>query len=82
MEKKRVIITGPMAIAGISLSLVVKQSVSCQPAGSNLFFSGLKQPVSLVVNSESGRKAFDSGGNEVPIGKLLEETPELADALR
>ena len=76
------IIAGPMAISGISLLLVVKQSVHCQPAGGNLFFSGLKQPVSLVVNLESGRKAFDMGGNELPIGKLLEEAPDLADALR
>jgi hypothetical protein len=82
MEKEKVIIAGPMAIAGISLLLVVKQSVRCQPAGANLFFSGLKQPVSLVVNSESDRKAFDMGGNELPIGKLLEEAPDLADALR
>ena len=82
MEKKKVIIAGPMAIAGISLILVVKESVNCQPAGGSLFFSGLKQPVNLVVNSKSGRKAFDIGGNEVPIGKLLEEAPDLADALR
>ncbi|HEX7365179.1 MAG TPA: hypothetical protein VF366_08440 [Dehalococcoidia bacterium] len=81
MEKKKVIIAGPVAIAEISLLLVIKQSVNCRPAGGTLFFSGLKQPVSLVVNSESGRKAFDIGGNEVPIGKLVEEAPDLADAL-
>ncbi len=82
MEKKKVIIAGPVMITGTSLLLVVKQSVNSQPAGGTLFFSGLKQPISLVVNSESGRKAFDIGGNEVPIEKLLEEAPDLADALR
>ena len=82
MEKKKVIIAGPVAIAGISLILVIKLSVNCQPAGGTLFFSGLKQPISLVVNSASGRKAFDIAGNEVPIEKLLEEAPDLADALR
>ncbi len=76
------IIAGPVMITGTSLLLVVKQSVNSQPAGGTLFFSGLKQPISLVVNSESGRKAFDIGGNEVPIEKLLEEAPDLADALR
>ena len=65
-------------MAGISLILVVKLSVNCQPAGGSLFFSGMKQPVSLVVSSESSRKAFDIKGEEVAISTLLEETPDLA----
>lgn len=75
------IIAGPMAIAGITLILVIKLSIKCQPAAGNIFFSGVKQPVSLVVTSPSAKKAFNIKGEEVPIGTLLQETPGLDDVL-
>ena len=81
MEKKKVIIAGPMAIAGITLILVIKLSLNCQPAGSSIFFSGIKQPVNVVVASPSTKKAFDVNGDEIPIGLLLQEVPDLAGML-
>ena len=81
MEKKRIVITSPMVVAGITLILVIKLSVNCQPAGNNLFFSGVKQPVSLVISSPSIKKAFDIEGEEKPMGQLLQEVPELAGVL-
>lgn len=74
-------ISGPMAIAGITLILVIKLSVNCQPAGNNIVFSGVKQPVSLVVKSPWANKAFNLDGDEVPISTLIEETPGLASML-
>jgi hypothetical protein len=81
MEKKKVMISGPMVIAGITLILVIKLSVNCQPAGNNIVFSGVKQPVSLVVKSPWINKAFNLDGDEVPISTLIEETPGLASML-
>jgi hypothetical protein len=81
MEKKKVIIAGPMAIAGITLILVIKLSLNCQPAGSSIFFSGIKQPINVVVASPSTKKAFDVNGDEIPIGLLLQEVPDLAGML-
>jgi hypothetical protein len=81
MEKEKLIIAGPMAIAGITLILVIKLSVNCQPAGNNIVFSGVKQPVSLVVKSPWNNKAFDLEGNEVPMSTLLREAPGLAGML-
>jgi hypothetical protein len=81
MEKKKVIIAGPMAIAGITLILVIKLSLNCQPAGSSIFFSGIKQPINVVVASPSTKKAFDVNGDEIPIGPLLQEVPDLAGML-
>jgi hypothetical protein len=78
MEKRKVVIAGPMAITGISLILVIKFSINCQPAGSNIFFSGIKQPVSLVVSSPRDNKAFNIEGDEIPLGRLLQEAPDLA----
>jgi hypothetical protein len=81
MEKKKVIIAGPMAIAGITLILVIKLSLNCQPAGSSIFFSGIKQPINVVVASPPTKKAFDVNGDEIPIGLLLQEVPDLAGML-
>jgi len=81
MEKKKVIIAGPVAIAGITLILVIKLSLNCQPSGSNIFFSGIKQPINVVVVSPSTKKAFDIKGDEIPMGPLLQEVPDLAGML-
>jgi hypothetical protein len=81
MEKKRVIIGSPVAIAGITLILVTKLSLSCQPSGSSIFFFGLKQPVSLVMASPSTKKAFDITGKEIPLDQLILEAPGLAGIL-
>ena len=75
------IISSPIAVAGITLILVVKLSVNCQPVGSNIFLSGVKQPVSLVVTSASEKKAFDIEGKEYPISTFLQETPGLGSLL-
>jgi pyruvate/2-oxoglutarate dehydrogenase complex dihydrolipoamide acyltransferase (E2) component len=81
MEKKKITISSPMAIAGITLILVIKLSLNCQGAGSNIFFSGLKQPVNVVVASPSTKKAFNIDGDEIPIDPLLQEVPDLAGML-
>ncbi len=78
MEKKKVIIAGPMALAGITLILVIKLSLNCQPAGNSIFLSGMKQPVNVVVASPSTKKAFNIEGEEIPIGTVLQEVPDLA----
>jgi uncharacterized spore protein YtfJ len=81
MEKKRVIIGSPVAVAGITLILVTKLSLSCQPNGSNIFFFGLKEPVSFVVASPSTKKAFEITGKEIPLDQLIQEVPGLAAIL-
>ncbi len=81
MEKKRVIIGGPIAIAGMTLILVTRLSFSCQPSGGGIFFSGTKQPVKVVVASPSAKQAFKVGGGEIPLDKLLQEVPGLAEVL-
>ncbi len=70
-----------MAIAGMTLILVIKFSLNCQPAGSSIFFSGIKQPVNVVVASPSMKKAFNIEGEEIPIGTVLREIPDLAGML-
>ena len=75
------IISGPLAIAGITLTLLVKVSAHSQPIGANIWFSGLKQPINVVVSTPSILKAFDIEGKEIPVRSLLKETPDLANLL-
>jgi hypothetical protein len=81
MEKKRVISGSPVAIAGITLVLVTKLSLSCRPKGNSIFFFGLKEPVSFVVLSPSTKKAFEITGKEIPLDQLIQEVPALAGML-
>ena len=81
MEKKKVTIVGPVAIAKTTLILVTRLSFHCQASASNIFFSGIKQPVSIVVASPSARKAFDINGKEISLDQLIQETPSLAEVL-
>ena len=81
MEKKRVTISSPVAIDGITLILITKSSLNCQLSGSNIFFSGVKQPVGIVVASPSTKKAFDVTGKEIPLNQLIQEVPSLTGML-
>lgn len=81
MEKKKVTILGPVTIAGITLTLVTRLSLNCQPIGTSIFFSGFKQPVSIVVASPITKKAFDTTGEEISLNQLVQEAPGLAEIL-
>jgi len=81
MQKQKVIISAPIAIAGISLVLVIRSTANCQPLGDGIFFSGVKQPVNLLVASPAARKAFTIDGLEISPSKLLEENPDLSNVL-
>ena len=82
MEKKKVTIVGPVAIAGMTLILVTRLSLKCQPVGGGIFFSGIKQPASIVVASPSTKEAFDVTGEEISLDQLIQEAPSLAEVLK
>ena len=81
MEKKRVIISSPVAIAGTTVVPVIESSLNCQSSGNTIFFSGVKQPVSIVVASPLAKKAFDVNGQEIPLDQLIKEVPDLVRML-
>ncbi|UCH51938.1 MAG: hypothetical protein JSV54_04125 [Chloroflexota bacterium] len=81
MEKERIIIGEPVAIARTTVVPVVKLSFNCQPSCGSIFFSGVKKPVSIVVASQSSKKAFDINGNEIPLDQLIQEVPDLVRML-
>ena len=81
MDKKRLTAGNPIKIAGITLILVTRSSINYQPSGNNVFFFGVKQPVSIVVASQSAKRAFEVSGKEIPLDKLMQEVPRLDEVL-
>jgi len=76
-----VIVGRPIAIAETTLIPVIKSSLNCQSSGNTIFFSGVKQPVSIVVASPSAKKAFEITGQEIPLDQLIQEVPDLIQIL-
>ena len=75
MERKEVATDNPVTVAGVTLIPVTKVSLNCQRHGSGVSLFGLKQPISIVVASQSAKRAFRITGEEVPLDQLIEEVP-------
>ena len=81
MERERVKIGSPVTVAGINLILVTRLSFNCQASGSSISFFGIKQPVSVVMVSQSTKRAFEISGKEISLDKLIQEVPSLTKVL-
>ncbi len=81
MEKKEVEIGNPMIIGGVTLIPVVEFSLNYWRGGGRFSCFGIKQPVSIVVVSSSGKRAFRASGEEVPLDQFIQETPGIREVL-
>ena len=81
MEKKEVAVESPVVVSGLTLVPVVEVSVNCAHTGKVTSFSGVKQPVAVVVVLPSSKVAFRISGEEVSIEQLTQEAPALEEAL-
>ncbi|MFC1980485.1 hypothetical protein ACFLVS_06605 [Chloroflexota bacterium] len=81
MEQKEVEIGNPVTIGQVTLIPVVEFSLNYWRNGSRYSCSGIKQPVSIVVVSPAGKKAFRTNGGEVPLDQFIEETPGIREVL-
>ena len=81
MEKKQVVIDNPVAVAGVTLIPVIKVSLNYWRHNGGISFFGVKQPVNVVVVSPSAKRAFKITGEEVPLGQLIQEVPDIEEAL-
>ena len=81
MEKKKVAIDNPVAVAGVTLIPVAKVSLNYWHGNRGISFFGVKQPLSVVVVSPSARRAFHITGEEVPLDQLIEEIPDIKEIL-
>jgi uncharacterized spore protein YtfJ len=81
MEKKEVEIGNPMTIGGVTLIPVIELSLNYWHGGGRFSCFGIKQPVSVVVVSSSGKRAFRASGEEVSLDQLIQETPGIKEVL-
>ena len=81
MEKKEVEIGNPMTIGGITLIPVIELSLNYWRGGGRFAYFGIRQPVSIVVVSSSGKQAFRTSGEEVPLDQFIQETPGIREVL-
>ena len=81
MEKKEVEIGKPIEISGIKLIPVIEVSLRYWYRKGGISFLGIKQPLSVVVISPSGKKVFKVSGEEVPLDELMKEAPGIKKRL-
>ena len=75
MEKKEIEIGSPLKVRGVTIIPVIKSSLHCWRYRASISFSGIKQPVSVVVVSPSKKKALRITGEEVSLDQLIQEVP-------
>ena len=81
MEKKEVEIGNPVTVAGVTLIPVIKASLNYWRGSGSLSFFGMKQPIGLVVVSQSTKRAFRITGEEVPLDQFIKEVPRIKEVL-
>lgn len=82
MEKKEIEISSPLKVRGVTVISVIQSSLQCRRYGTGISFSGTRQPVSVVIISSSGKKAFRITGEEVPLDQLIQEIPAVEKLIR
>ncbi len=81
MEKREVIVDSPVTAVGVTVIPVVKVSLYHWHDKHGTSFYGEKGPVSLVVVTPSARRAFRITGEEIALDQLMQEVPDITEAL-
>ena len=81
MEKEKVELENPVAVAGITLVPVTKVSLNYWSNRGGLSCFGVKQPVGVVVVSPSAKRAFRITGEEISLDQLIAEIPGIKEVL-
>jgi len=81
MEKEEIRVESSVSVAGVTLIPVVKASLNYWHRKGSLWFSGIKQPVSIIVVSPLAKRAFRINGEEVSLDQLMEEVPGIKETL-
>ena len=82
MEKKEIEISSPLKVRGVTVISVIKSSLQCRRYRAGISFLGTRQPVSVVIISPSGKKAFRITGEEMPLDQLIQEIPAVKKLIR
>ena len=81
MEKEEIEIGNPVTSAGVTLIPVIKVSLNYWRYNDSLSFFRNKQPIGVVVVSQSNKTAFRITGEEIPLAQFIQEVPGIKEAL-
>ena len=75
MRKEYLAREEPTMVAGVSITPIVRISVTyTEIQGAISFYAG-KQPVYLIISSPDGEGAYSLTGREVPIQQVMSDCP-------
>lgn len=77
MKRKRIIIGNPAEINGITIIPIISLSAHCNILDRSLSFFGSINPQYIVIVNSDETKAFTTNGEDVSLGQLTKELPDL-----
>jgi hypothetical protein len=80
MEKSITGIDKPVSVKGFTI-IPVWEIHSHYSTAAGIAITSTKQATAVVIVSPSTRKAFKISGEEIPLEKLLQEVPDIKEAL-
>jgi uncharacterized spore protein YtfJ len=70
-----------VTISGVTLIPVTKMSLNCRRIGNSISCFGTKQPSTVVVVSQTTRRAFNTTGEEVSLDQLVQDAPSIKELI-
>jgi len=81
MENQKLVIEKPVTVTSWTIiPLVEVSSYSWQGKG-GVYFYYARKPLAIVLVSKSEKKAISTGGNDVPMEKILLIAPEIMQVI-
>ena len=82
MEEKKITAEPPITVADITIIPINKVTLYHRLIKDSTTFFYLKQPVNVVIVSQSEKRAFQMNGEEVSLEGLIKEVPNLTEMLK
>ncbi len=77
MEKKEIALEGPLIIEDTKVYVAVEIDITCTDTQGRLVCSGVRRPTFVVIVSDTEKRAFTVGGEEVAIEHVAQEIGEI-----
>jgi len=81
MEKKELAVEGPTTVGSVKVYVAAETRITCDGSENGLVCSGVKKPTHIVIISDSEKRAFTAGGEEITLERLIEEVPGMHELL-
>ena len=81
MEKKEIVIEGPLKVGNVTVIAVAETLLNCGSGSSGAVFSAAKKPRYIILVSGSEQRAFDPDGQEVSLDRVIAFAPAVEPIL-